>query len=78
MGGGGGWSSVLSQKCNEICTRAYVKRLKELGDQINQNSDSGNCCELSETLKKKKGKRSKVKITQKTQKHARMDQLEED
>ena len=51
-GGGEGWSSVLSQKSNEICTRAYVKRLKELGDKIYQNSDSGNCYKLSETLKK--------------------------
>ena len=43
---------MLSQKSNEICTRAYVKRLKELGDKIYQNSDSGNCYKLSETLKK--------------------------
>ena len=56
-GEGGGWSSVLSQKSNEICTRAYVKGLKELGDKIYQNSDSGNCYKLSEILKK--GKRSK-------------------
>ena len=48
-GGGGGWSSVLSQNSNEICTRAYVKGLKELGDKIYQNSDSGNCYKLSET-----------------------------
>ena len=46
-GGGGGWSSVLSQNSNEICTHA--KGLKELGDKIYQNSDSGNCYNLSET-----------------------------
>ena len=52
MGGhgeGGGWSSVLSQNNNEICTRAYVKGLKELGNKIYQNSDSGNYYKLSET-----------------------------
>ena len=52
MGGhgeGGGWSSVLSQNNNEICTRAYVKGLTELGNKIYQNSDSGNCYKLSET-----------------------------
>ena len=48
-GRGGGWSSVISQKSNEICTRAYVKGLKELGEKIYQNSDSGNCYKLSET-----------------------------
>ena len=57
-GGREGWSSVFSQNSNEICTRAYVKGLKELGNKIYQNSDSGNCYKLSETLKKI-GKRSK-------------------
>ena len=34
---------MLSQKSNNICTSAYVKELKELGDEICQNSDGGNC-----------------------------------
>ena len=47
--GGRGWVVVSAfPKSNEICTRAYVKGLTELGDKIDQNSASGNCYTLSE------------------------------